>query len=150
MPNSPHWSSASAPCRLEWRPSRWLIAALCFLGLFAAVSLLASDLAPGLAWPSAVVALFYGVWLARRESLKSARDVVIAGDASSVEVDGEPVEDFRVAWRGAIVFARWRDSEGGVRRLVWWPDTLPPGPRRELRLAAPVETSPRGRASMAP
>ena len=150
MPNSPHWSSASAPCRFEWRPSRWLIAMLGLLGVAAAVSVLASDLPRGLAWPLAVIAAMYGLWLARRESLKPTREVVIRGATASAKVDGEAVEDFRVGWRGVIAFARWRDRRGRTRRLAWWPDTLPSEARRELRLAAPVETSPRDPASMAP
>lgn len=31
MPTTPHSSPIFAPCRLEWRPSRWLICALSVL-----------------------------------------------------------------------------------------------------------------------
>lgn len=150
MPNSPHWSNASAPCRVEWRPSRWLIAALCVLAVLASVSLLTSDLAPRLAWPLAVFALGYGLWLAHRESRKPPNEIVIHDAGTRVEVDGERIEGFGIEWRGMLAFARWRDGEGRVQRRVWWPDTLTADARRELRLAAPVETSPRAPASMAP
>lgn len=150
MSNSPHWSSASAPCRFEWRPSRWLIAALCVLAVLAGVALWTSDLGPRLAWPLAASALGYGLWLAHRESRKPPNDILIHVAGARVVVDGERVDDFRVDWRGVLAFARWRNGEGRVHRRVWWPDTLPAATRRELRLAAPVETSPRDAASMAP
>jgi len=150
MSNSPHWSSASAPCRFEWRPSRWLIAGLCVLAVLAGVSPLASDLAPRQAWSLGALALGYGLWLAYRQSRKPLHDIVIHDADGRVEVDGERVDDFHVDWRGVLAFARWRDREGRSHRRVWWPDTLPADARRELRLAAPVETSPRAPASMAP
>ena len=58
-------------------------------------------------------------------------------------IDGVPVDGLRIAWRGALAFARWSSPTGAVERLVWWPDTLPADRRRELRMAMPVETSPR-------
>ena len=150
MSNSPHWSSASVPCRFEWRPSRWVLAALCLLGVLAAASLLASDLPGRAAWPLAAITLGYGAWLAYRESRSPSHEVVIRDAGAQVEIDGERVDDFRVEWRGVLAFARWRGDKGRVHRLAWWPDTLPSAARRELRLAAPVETSPRAPASMAP
>ncbi|MGH8085809.1 MAG: hypothetical protein ACREPV_11105 [Lysobacter sp.] len=118
--------------------------------MLAGVSLLASDLAPRLTWPLAAFALGYGPWLAYRESRKPPSEIVIHDAGVRVEVDGERVDDFHVDWRGVLAFVHWRDSEGRVHRRVWWPDTLPAEARRELRLAAPVETSPRDPASMAP
>jgi len=150
MSNSPHWSSASAPCRFELRPSRWLIAALCLLAALAATSLLASDLPGQVAYPLAVIALGYGAWLAYRESRRRPREVLIRDAGTVVEIGGERVDDFQVDWRGVLAFVRWRDGRGRAHRLVWWPDTLSAASRRELRLAAPVETSPRDPASMAP
>ena len=150
MPKSPHWSSASAPCRFEWRPSRWLIAALCLLAVLAAASVLASDLPGRVAWPLTVTILGHGAWLAYRESRSRPHEVLIRDAGTVVEIDGERVDAFRVDWRGVLAFARWRDGGGRLRRRVWWPDTLPADARRELRLAAPVETSPRNPASMAP
>jgi toxin CptA len=158
MSNLPPWSSTSATCRLEWRPSRWLTGLLLGLGMSAALSLLASDLPSMAAWPGAVVALTYGAWLARREAGKPTVTLCIRDGV--VTVDGEPVDRFQVDWRGSLAFVRWqaaphRDTRqrGGSprrRRLVWWPDTLAAAERRELRLAAPPETPARAARSMAP
>ena len=48
------------------------------------------------------------------------------------------MEDLDVEWRGALAFLRWRDAAGRTQRRGFWPDTLPAGKRRELRLAAPA------------
>lgn len=148
MSNSPHWSSGSAPCRFEWRPSRWVVAALCLLTLLAALSVPASNLRAAVAWPLTGVVLVHGLWLGRREWRRHPREVLIRRDV--VEVDGVRVADFHVRWRGILAFAQWRDDNGKVQRLVWWPDRLAAAERRELRLAAAVETLPREAASMAP
>jgi toxin CptA len=39
-------------------------------------------------------------------------------------------------WRGPLATLSARDEAGKLRRLSWWPDTLPPPARRALRLAA--------------
>jgi toxin CptA len=162
MPNSPNSSAASAPClppedtrpgsasrRLEWRPSRWLTAALVLLGTLAAVSVLASAMPATIAWLVAATAAGRGLWLARRESGKPRLHLRLL-DSGTVEIDGEPVDDFRVTWRGPLAFMSWRDRAGRGRRRTWWPDTLPPAACRELRLAAPVEPAARASSSMAP
>jgi toxin CptA len=158
MPNSPRSYSASVPChppaefdagRFDWRASRWLVGILVLLGVGAAISLLASDLPPRLAWPSAAGALAWGLWLAWRESRQVTLGVLVAEDGT-VHVDGALVRDFRVEWRGRLAFARWTGMAGRTQRRVWWPDTLPPERARELRLALPVETPPRAPRSMAP
>ncbi|MFL6593328.1 MAG: hypothetical protein ACJ8GK_11565 [Luteimonas sp.] len=53
-------------------------------------------------------------------------------------------------WRGPMAFLRWRGADGGRHRLAWWPDTLPPAGRRELRLAAAEAVAASQAASMAP
>ena len=40
-----------------------------------------------------------------------------------------------VRWRGPLATLEGRDPAGKLRRLAWWPDTLPPPARRALRLA---------------
>ena len=65
MPNSRHWSNASAPCRLEWRPSRLLAWGLRGLGVLGGVSLLACELPLILAVPAALLAVFEGQRQAR-------------------------------------------------------------------------------------
>lgn len=171
MPNSTRSSSASADCRphsgapatragfrrtaapgarIEWRPSRCLLAAMLLLGAFAAGSVLASEMPRPLAWPLSAVAAGYGLWLFRRERRRPALSLVLGGDPFRAEVDGEPVDGFDLQWRGPLAYASWRDRDGRRRRLAWWPDTLAPARRRELRLAVPAARAARQGTSMAP
>nr|WP_222564643.1 hypothetical protein [Lysobacter antarcticus] len=148
MPNSQRLSAPSASCRLEWRPSAWLIAALPVLGVLAALSLLLSGFPREVTWSGAVLALLWGVRESRREAAKPALELELDGEV--VKVDGQAVADFRVFWRGPLSFARWRDREHRLRSLAWWPDTLDAASRRELRLALPAQTPARRRRSVAP
>lgn len=148
MSSSPTWSNASGACRFEWHPSRWLVALLVMLGAFAALSVVASDLPTMIAWPCAGLVALWAGWLARRETMRPTIELQIRDGV--VSVDGRVVEQFQLEWRAALVFARWRDLDNRQRRLVWWPDTLDQAGRRELRLAAPVETPTRTSHSMAP
>ncbi len=148
MPRSISSSNASAPCRLEWRPSRWVVAALCLLAALAAVSLIASDLPRSIAWPSAAIVFVAGLYRARLESRQPPCAIVIAADGRTT-VDGQPVEDLDVEWRGALAFLRWRDAAGRMQRRGFWPDTLPAGKRRELRLAVPSRPGAPGANGMA-
>ena len=75
---------------------------------------------------------------------------VFAGEGAPVLLDGDPVADVAVAWRGSLAFVRWRGENGRIHRLGWWPDTLPSARRRELRLAAPAPAAAPDAASMAP
>ena len=52
-------------------------------------------------------------------------------------LDGVPLADAALAWRGPLAFLRWRDAAGRRGRLAWWPDTLPPAERRVLKLWSP-------------
>ncbi len=157
MPNSTRSSSASArsrpasavEARVEWRPSRWVLAALLSLGALAACSLLASEMPAFVAWPAAVAALGWAAWRTRREAGRPAQSFVFRAGAP-VLVDGVAVDGLVLQWRGPLAFARWRDRDGRIRRRSWWPDTLPPARRRELRLAAPAGETARDGASMAP
>ena len=150
MPNSFHSSSSSATCRIEWRPSRWLLAALALIAILAVFSILASEMPRPAAWPLAVLALGYGAWEIRREARKPVRELVFPGDhAAPVRIDGKPVEGVHVHWRGPLAFVRWREPDGRAGRLSFWPDTLPPARRRELRLAAGTDSTSRGHRVMA-
>lgn len=150
MPHSIRSSSASAPCRLEWRPSRLLVACLLLLALAAALSVMASEMPRPAAWLLALAASAHGFRLAWRESRRAACEVVIApGDAAS-SVDGVPVSALTVRWRGPLACLQWRTADGRSQRLAFWPDTLPAPRRRELRLAAPAAIAARPHASMAP
>lgn len=173
MTHSTRLSSRSAQCHLEWRPSRWLIMALAGLGLCAAIAVLASDIPDRLAWPCALLAAIAGMWCARRELRRPHRQLLIRGapprpvvtrdaqeapaddgpgwtGAEACTVDGLPVQGLVVQWRGPLAFLSWRDATGRRQRLSWWPDTLPPTLRRELRLAAPAAVASRHRRSVAP
>jgi len=137
MPNSPSSSNPSAPCRLEWRPSRWLTLALVGLGMLAALGVMASGMPILLAIPLAALAAGEGVRLARREARRPTRALIIATDGRAL-LDGESIEELCVHWRGPWAFARFREANGRRGRLAWWPETLAPRDRRELRLAVPV------------
>ncbi|MEP6907671.1 MAG: hypothetical protein ABI858_06775 [Pseudoxanthomonas sp.] len=136
MTHSHHSSSRSVSCRLEWHPSRWVIGGLWLLGLLASISVLLSGVPRPAAWLLIAFLLMHAAWLARRESRLPLRTVLFPGNELPVLVDGKPVEQVAVQWRGPVAFVSWKASNGKRIRLSWWPDTLPPPCRRELRLAA--------------
>jgi toxin CptA len=149
MTSSTAWSSASATCQLEWRASRALSVGLRILGLLAGLSTLASEMPRFAAWSMAVLAMAYGECLARRHrNLPSRRLWWVGGRAP--ELDGTALQHAKLDWRGPLAFLRWRDAEGHVRRLAWWPDTLPRAARRELRLVAEVAPHTPSTPPMAP
>lgn len=149
MSKSRRSSNASAPCRFDWLPSRWLTAALIALALLAPCSLLASDLPPGVAWPLALLAGVWGVREVRRHVLQPPCALVIPGGLGEARCDGLPMASPGVRWRGPLAFLRWRDPDGRTQRLVFWPDTLPATARRELKLALQKRETADGGASMA-
>src|SRR5690606_33554683 len=128
-PNSTRSSSgcgssrrAEPRCRLGWRPSRWLQVALVVLaGLAAFAIIVASEVPRPLAWPAALAALAHGARRAWRERRRPPFDVVLRGADGPVLVDGAPVADFRLQWRGPVAFAAWKDGDGQGRRATWWP-----------------------------
>lgn len=150
MPKSRHWSTASAPCRLDWRPSWLLAGSLLALGLLAAAAILGSAIPAAAAWPSALLVSGYGGWLGRRELRRPVRGLVIADGAGAVIVDGVAVAGFSVQWRGPLAFVHWRDASGSRRRLQFGPDTLDLAARRELRLAMITRGAAPAAGSMAP
>ncbi|KRA74213.1 hypothetical protein ASD78_11990 [Lysobacter sp. Root667] len=148
MPSSTRSSNASAPCRLEWRPSRRLAAALVLIGALAAWATLASELPLPLAVLFAAAALSYSAWLARRELRSRPQWMVVAADA--VRLDGVALDQATLEWRGPLALLRYRDGDGRPRQRIWWPDTLDAAGRRELRLAWPVQAPTPDSRSMAP
>lgn len=157
MPNSPGSSTGSvpsrrapdaSPVRIDWRPSRWMVGAQMLLGVLAAVALLTCELPHAWGVPAALLALGYGAFLAKREASRPARHLVVA--AAGVSLDGRAVHDPVVRWRGPLAFLTARDSAGRRLRLSWWPDTLPPARRRELRLAMAVQAAASSVPEMAP
>lgn len=143
------WCRGSAPCRIDWRPSRCLLAALLLMGLLAAVAVLASELPRAAAWLLALAALVQGAWLAWREWRRPRRSLLFTADGRLM-VDDADVDDVRLQWRGPLAFLAWRSADGALGRLVWWPDTLPPRWRRELRLAVGRLPAARTGPSVAP
>ena len=123
--------------------------ALLALGAFAAFSVVLSEMPRPFAWPLALMAAGYGAGLARRESHRPPHQAVWPIDGSPL-LDGLALQDAQLQWRGPLAFLRWRDCEGHLQHLAWWPDTLPPPSRRELRLAAASSVGTRSAASMAP
>lgn len=143
MQNSPHWSNASAACRIDWRPSRVCILALMALALLAPLSLFATDLPPAPTWLGAALACACGLRSARAYARLPRCSLRIVPGATA-QCDGEPMDALRVQWRGPLAFMAWRDRQGRVQRRVWWPDVLDAARRRELRLAMQrCETAPR-------
>lgn len=118
--------------------------------MLAAAAILGSEVPRLAAWPCALAAGGYGAWLARGELRRRYRGLIIpAGDAAAM-LDGVPMRDFDLEWRGPLAFARWRDAQGARQRLHFWPDTCPAPARRELRLAMIARATASRAGSMAP
>ena len=149
MPRSTPWSTTSAAChpdphdaaalRLDWRPSRWVMAALIVLSVLAPFAALHSDAPRAMAWPLAATAAAWGLWSALREACRPDRCLAL-GARGGASLDRHPLAVATFQWRGPLLFLHWRDTAGQGGRLAWWPDTLPPAKRRELRLAAGMAT----------
>jgi toxin CptA len=135
-------SNASSACRIDWRPSRWLVAALVGLALLSAGALAVSNAPVLVAWPGALLALGHGLRLARREWRRPALTLAWDGGQAPARIVGgqRPLRltAVRVEQRGSLAVLAGRDERGRLHRLVWWPDTLPAAARRQLRLAAQV------------
>lgn len=150
MTRSHRLSSVSVSCRLEWRPSRWVIGALFVLGMLAAFSVLASAMPRWAAWPLSVATLAYAAWQARREWRLSRHELFFPGNDLSVTLDGQSIGNVELRWRGPMAFLLWQDPRGRPMRLSWWPDTLPAARRRELRLAGGSLDAAQNHRRMAP
>ncbi|GAA4867209.1 hypothetical protein GCM10023332_19460 [Luteimonas vadosa] len=125
------------------------MSALALMAPVASLCVLASEMPRPAAWPLAMVALAHGAWCAGRERGRPPVSFLFSGPGRTL-VDGEAATDVAVRWRGPLAFVRWCDADGRVAHRSWWPDTLPPAARRELRLATarlhPAQRTP----SMAP
>lgn len=132
-------SAVSSTLSIDWRPSRWLLAALCVLGLLAGLSLGLSDLGT---LPATLAAAGSAAWtgsLVRKEARRPAGVVTIGQGITHLHLNGrgapEPLHDLRWQLRGPLAVLLARDRQGQRICLSWWPDTLPPSSRRQLRLA---------------
>ncbi|NOT86650.1 MAG: hypothetical protein HOP03_00535 [Lysobacter sp.] len=142
-------SNASAPCRFELRPSRWLIGAMLSMAVLAPFAVLASEMPRWAAWPLAACAAACGAYLAWREAKQPVLPVVIDSEGAAT-IDGQAVQMLQVDWRGPLAFVTWRSAEGRFVRRSLWPDTLSPAQRRELRLALRPGGNGQSPPSMAP
>lgn len=142
-------SNASAPCRFEWRPSRWVTAALCALVVLAPFSLWASNLPTVSAWLLAMLATGWAAFSAWRHARSQPLPIVVPTEGD-VTVAGQVVDGFGVTWRGALAFVSWRDGAGRGHRRVLWPDVLDRATRRELRLVATARAAVRIGGPVAP
>ena len=127
-----------------------MISALLSGGVLASVSVFLSGMPRPAAWLLAAAVSIHALWLADRESRRPVRSLVFPGNDLPVTVDGMPVEHVEVQWRGPLAFVSWKERDGRRQRLSWWPDTLPPARRRELRLAANATDTAPHRSAMAP
>ena len=136
------------PLRLAWRPSILLQSALALIGICACIALWLSELPTVAALVTMPLVLLATVLRICRERGAAHRDFVV--DAAGIaHVDGVRLDAPRLHWRGPIAVLCWREGRR-TRRLVWWPDTLPPPARRELRLAASAFVTRPSADSMAP
>lgn len=126
-----------------------MAAGLHALGALGALSLLASEVPRMSAWPLAAASVAYGVVLGRAELRQPVRQLVWTAGATPT-VDGQSMAEPQLHWRGPLAFLRWRDVDGRLQRLAWWPDVLSAAARRELRLAAMDAAGAAPAASMAP
>ena len=113
------------------------------------LSLLASDIPRGWAWPLALVALAWAAVDANRYCLRPRLALLIPAGRGQARCNGEGIEALRVDWRGPLAFLSWRDSTGDFQHASFWPDTLDSCRRRELRLAMMRTDPARDVASMA-
>jgi hypothetical protein len=136
-------SRTSSPCRLEWRRSRWLPAALCALAFAAIAALWLSDIPRIACGIGSGLVLAYVGWLLYRE-VRRPNCVLTwpGGDAPwHVERDGraESLRHVGASFRGGLVALTLADADNRNRRYLWWPDTLDARSRRALRLAMRVK-----------
>ena len=136
MPTSTRWSSTSARCRLEWRPSRWATGALILLAVLAPSCVLQSEMPRMAAWPLALLAGAWGLRGALCEWRQPVRVFEVGPGLADASLDGRPLAEAVLRWRGPLAFLRWRDEGGQGGWLAWWPDTLPVAERRRLKVNA--------------
>lgn len=144
MPSSACSSPGSAPCRLEWRPSRWQAAAHLLFALLMPWVATATALPAAAHWPVGLLAGAGAALQGWRYSRQSPCSILIPAGAAPALVDGHPVDALSLHDRGALLQLRWR-LHGRRQARLFWPDTLPASLRRELRLAVQARPIPRSR-----
>jgi toxin CptA len=133
-------SSESSNTLIDWRPSLLLSGALACLGGLAAMSLWMSALPLAGKLPLAAMALAFGLAQARREACRPGFSVRITSDETglvAIRAQGrQPLGSASIGVRGPLAWVAGRGDDGRLQRILWWPDTLPAGARRALRLVS--------------
>jgi toxin CptA len=115
-----------------------VVAALLLLSGLAPFAVLTSEMPRIAAWPLAAVAAIAGLRTARCEARRPRHRLEIpARGQGGATLDGAPLAEAALSWRGPLAFLCWRDDADRRGRLSWWPDTLPPAQRRVLKLWSP-------------
>ncbi|HDS1104315.1 MULTISPECIES: hypothetical protein [Stenotrophomonas] len=139
----------SSPSSLEWRPSRLQAVAQLSVLLATPWLLHASDLPPRLLTPAVLLAWAIGLaelaWRLRRPRAR----VLLPALPDPLQVAGQDIDAPRLVVRGPWLLLLWREDRRR-RRLLFWPDVLDSGQRRELRLAVAARSVSRRPRSMAP
>ena len=139
----------SSPSSLEWRPSRLQAVAQLSVLLAAHWLLRASDLPPRLLMPAVLLAWMFGLaelaWRLRRPRVR----VLLPALPDPLQVAGQDIDAPRLVVRGPWLLLLWREDRRR-RRLLFWPDVLDSGQRRELRLAVAARAVSRRPRTMAP
>src|SRR5690606_26636379 len=104
-------AAIAAPTQIVWRPSAWVIGALWSFGPLGAISLLASDLPALAAWPAALLVMVLAIRAANREAARPPR-LIAWPTHGPPTVDGQPLHDARLQWRGPLAFLQWRQEIG--------------------------------------
>nr|WP_286072009.1 hypothetical protein [Stenotrophomonas sp. 57] len=109
----------------------------------------ASDLPPRLMIPAVLLAwavgLAEGLWRLRRPR----QGVLLPPAPAPLQVAGQDIDTPQLVVRGPWLLLLWREDRRR-RRLLFWPDVLDSGQRRELRLAVAARSVSRQPRSMAP
>ncbi len=137
----PRSSNASLPCRIDWRPSRWLVGALCALAALAALAIAASGLPAHLKPMFAGVVALTGLAQARREALRPPFSLAWQGATLALHAaQGQPqlLVSPTLREQGPLLRIQARTPGGQRWSRTWWPDTLSAADRRQVRLASSV------------
>ena len=140
-------SNASLHCRLEWRPSHWLLVGFALLAALAMVSLWLSALPVWACVFGGILIAAFAAYRLRNEMRRARVHIAWAGGDEPVVVErslqqGGRAEEFQFVAlniRAGLVVLCLADERGRRTRWTWWPDTLDARGRRALRLAASVD-----------
>ena len=108
--------------------------------MLAALGLIASALPRPMAVAGGLGCLGWGLFRVGRDLRQRPLVLAWPGDGTPAELlgEGDPIvlDPVNVRWRATLATLEGRDGAGKLRRLAWWPDTLPRPARRALRLAS--------------